>query len=123
MSEFEQNMKISRLAGALNILTETQSLELVKLDRPINYDVFAEKLTAVLEREDGKPDGQRDEGKVKILRTRLAQIENLNTVDKTYKPFFYFVLFDSNAATLQSTTAAFCNILEHEVELPSPRVF
>ena len=122
MSEFEQNLKISKLASALNILTETQSLELVKLDRPINYDDFAEKLSALLEREESKAEDERDENKIAIIQARLAQIENLNTLEKTYKPFFYFVLFDNNVSTLQSSAATFCSLLEHEVELPSPRL-
>ena len=122
MSTFEQNLKISRLADALNILTETQSLELVKLDRPINYDDFAQKLRTQIEREQEKPEGEQDKKRIEILTVRLQQIDNLNLQEKTYKPFFYFVIFDNNRGALESTTRAFVNILEGSVELPSPKV-
>lgn len=122
MSEFEQDLKISRFAGALNILTETQSLELVKIDRPINYDTYAETLIAQIEREKSKSEGEQDKDKIEILTVRLAQIQNLNTDDKTYKPFFYFVLLDNNESTLQSTVRTFVNILEGSIELPTVRV-
>ena len=49
MSEFEQNAKITRLANAINLLSETQTLDLVKIDRPVNYDAFIQDIKAQIE--------------------------------------------------------------------------
>ena len=115
MSEFEQNAKITRLANAINLLSDSQTLDLIKIDRPVNYDGFIAEISAQLEAENEKK--KKDKAKVQILETRLAQLQNLNSLEKTYKPYFYFVLYDGNLTALEATTSLLISALENEVEL------
>lgn len=112
MSGFEQNFKISNLAKAINNLSDTQEMQLIKLDRPINYDVMIERLETKIEQ-------SSDEKERELLSVRLNQLNNLNATDKTYKPFYYFVIYDTSEATLNSTCRAFIEQLEQAVELQS----
>ena len=93
MGEFEQNLKINNLANAINSLSETQELQLIKLDRPINYDKFIGNL-------DKKISTASNDLEKGLLQCRKEQLENLNADDKTYRPFYYFVIYDDNEKAL-----------------------
>jgi hypothetical protein len=110
MGEFEQNFKIRNLAKAINTLSDTQELQLIKLDRPINYDSFIEKLEEKISRE-------TDEMTKGLLEIRKEQLNNLNATDKTYKPFYYFVIYDNDETALNNVVKAFVTQLEQEVDL------
>ena len=49
LDEVEQNRRISAFAGAINSLGENAVMQIVKIDRPINYDEVAKQLFVKLE--------------------------------------------------------------------------
>lgn len=95
-SEWQQNACISAFAGLFNALSGDESAQLVKLDRPINFDEIAAltfgKLLAAGNGEDA--------AKKLILRSRLSQLDELNNVTKQYRPYYYIVLYSSSAQSL-----------------------
>ena len=93
LEEEVQNNYISAFAGALNSLSLTGTLQLVKIDRPINYDVSAQELFEKIQAEEEK--SNPDMAKLLILKSRLAQIDNLNNVTPQYRPFYYVVIYDA----------------------------
>lgn len=97
-SEWQQNEIISALARAFNCMTFGESAQIVKLDRPINFDEIAaltfDKLRAA---ENGD-----DAAKRLVLRSRLSQLDDLNNVNKQYRPYYYLVFYSATAQTLEA---------------------
>lgn len=92
LEENEQNNSISALAQALSGLSLTSTVQIVKIDRPINYDKTAQMLFEKIRAEESLP--KRNEAKLAILRSRLAQIDALNNVTPQFRPFYYVVVYD-----------------------------
>lgn len=94
LDEVEQNRRISAFAGAINSLGENAVMQIVKIDRPINYDEVAKQLFVKLElaRREYPPDA----AKIEILKSRLAQIDSLNNIAKQYRPYYYVVVYESD---------------------------
>ncbi len=95
---YEQNSRISAFANILNNLGENSFAQLVKIDRPINYDEAAAILFNKLEEELSKD--IQDEAQIHILKSRLAQIDSINNLEKQYRPYYYLVLYDKNKNNL-----------------------
>lgn len=91
LDEDEQNRRISAFANAINSLGETATIQIVKIDRPINYDEVSKNIFADLEvaRSIGT-----DRAKIAILESRLQQIDAMNNVEKQYRPYYYIVIYE-----------------------------
>lgn len=100
-SEWQQNEAITAFARALNCLQFGESAQIVKVDRPINFDEIAAKTFAKLR--DAQENG-KDSATQLILRSRLNQLDALNNVDKQYRPYYYLVLYSFDAASLAALT-------------------
>ena len=98
LDEFEQNMKISSFARALNNLGENTVMQLVKIDRPINYDEVAAGIFAKLEQ--ARNEKPVDKAKIVVLESRLAQIDGLNNLEKQYRPYYYIVVYENDKDSL-----------------------
>ncbi len=98
LDEAEQDRRVSIFASAFNGLGENSVLQLVKIDRAINYDDVAKGLFAKLEDERNK--NPRDSAKIAILESRLKQIDDLNNLAKQYRPFYYLVVYDNTKENL-----------------------
>ena len=98
LDEVEQNRRISAFAQVLNNMSETSTAQLVKIDRPINYDDVAARIFEKLEA--ARAEEQSDEAKIRILESRLSQIDGMNNVEKQYRPYYYLVLFEAERDTL-----------------------
>lgn len=96
-SEYRQNDMISALARAFNYLSFGESAQLVKIDRPINFDEISaltfDKLRAAQ---------NDDAAKQLILRSRLSQLDELNNVRKQYRPYYYIVFYSATLNTLET---------------------
>lgn len=98
LDESEQDRRVSIFASTINGLGENSVLQLVKIDRAINYDDVAKGLFAKLEDERNK--NPRDSAKIAILESRLKQIDDLNNLAKQYRPFYYLVVYDNTKENL-----------------------
>lgn len=97
LDEGEQNRRISVFANTLNSLGETATVQIVKIDRPINYDEVSANIFAQLEvaRAVGT-----DKAKIAILESRLTQIDEMNNVEKQYRPYYYIVIYENDREML-----------------------
>ncbi len=106
-AEYQQNEAISAFATVFNCLSDGESAQLVKIDRPINFDEIAaltfEKLNAA--------EIEGDAPKRLIMRSRLAQLDNINNVQKQYRPFYYLVLYSQSEQTLAALIESARNAL------------
>ena len=98
LDEYSQDFKVEQFAQILNRLTTEQQAQIVKIDRPINFDKIGDHVYNEIQECD-----KEDKVRQILLKSRLAQIDALNNMAKQYRPFYYFVLFDENKESLQTT--------------------
>lgn len=93
----QQDEIISAFAGVFNAMSMEDSAQIVKIDRPINYDEIArltyEKLNKI---------PTSDKARRLIMRSRLYQLDELNNINKTYRPFYYLVLYSPSLQMLEN---------------------
>ena len=98
----QQDTDIRYFASALKQLDETQSADLVKIDRPVTLDVWSKELFARLSENDKRGDDRRDI-RAGILRERIDAIDKINNVRKEYTSDYYFVIYGKNAEEVEQT--------------------
>ena len=98
----QQDTDIHYFASALKQLDETQSADLVKIDRPVTLDVWSKELFARLSENDGQGDDRRDI-RAGVLRERIDAIDKINNVRKEYTSDYYFVIYGKNAEEVEQT--------------------
>lgn len=96
LSEFQQNERIHAFACVFNTLAADESMQIVKVDRPIIFDDIAAATYAKLV----AADAGDDDAKKLILRSRIGQIDALNNLERQYRPFYYLVLYAPSRAAL-----------------------
>ncbi len=101
----QQNIDIDYLANALKMLDGTQVADIVKIDRPVNLDGFAQDLFQRLAERKESADGEEvREIKTAILRERIDRIDKMNNIRKQYLSDYYIVVYGRNELDLENTT-------------------
>lgn len=103
-SEWQQNETISTFAHAFNSLSVGEEAQIVKVDRPINFDEIAALTFSKLK-------NAEDPAKRLVMRSRLRQLDELNNVERQYRPYYYLVLYSATAQTLIALAEAILPIL------------
>ena len=100
---YQQDIDINYIANALKQLEGTQSVDIVKIDRPVNFDRFSselfERLSAIKESDDEQ---SVKEIKTDILSERIDRIDKLNNIRKQYLSDFYIVVYGKNEIDLEN---------------------
>ncbi len=101
----QQNIDIDYLANALKMLDGTQCADIIKIDRPVNLDNFAQDLFGRLAEMKESVDGEEvREIKTAILRERIDRIDKMNNIRKQYLSYYYIVVYGRNELDLENTT-------------------
>ena len=95
-SEWQQNEAITAFATVFNSLSLGESAQIVKVDRPINFDEISALTFSKLR----KVEKAGDQAKQLIMRSRLQQLDELNNIQKQYRPYYYLVFYTANVQTL-----------------------
>mgnify|MGYP003292470649 CR=1 FL=1 len=102
--EIQQDIDIDHLANAFKMLEETQSMDIVKIDRPVTLDKFSEELYGRLKtiRESFASDAVKEmrEG---ILSERIDRIDHMNNIIKQYASEYYAVVYGRDELDLENT--------------------
>lgn len=98
---YEQNAMITSVAKAFESINLTTVLQLVKIDRPINYDEVSAILFHKLDMAENEL--PRNEAKIAILKSRIDQIDALNNITQQYRPFYYIVVYENTKEMLMKT--------------------
>lgn len=100
----QQNIDINFFANALKQLDQNQCADIVKIDRPVNLDSFAEELFTKLAKV-SESDDYNDVKKIKtgILRERIDRIDKLNNIRKQYLSDYYIIVYGRNELDIEST--------------------
>lgn len=93
----KQNSDIQYLANALNLLDQTQSADIVKIDRPINLDQYSTQLFEKIK------SSQEEKIKKEILQERIDRIDRLNNIKKLYLSSYYLVVYGKEELDLENT--------------------
>lgn len=109
LNEYNQDNVITCFGNALRRLTETQTCEIVKINKALVLDNYAyqenKKYDNLL---DMMYDGQMTQAEVDarapIFEERVSFLEDKNRKNKIYKDFFYIVVFDRDVESLENTT-------------------
>ena len=119
----QQNNDIDYLANALKMLDGTQVADIVKIDRPVNLDGFAQDLFQRLAERKESADGE-EVAKIKtaILRERIDRIDKMNNILKQYLSDYYIVVYGRNELDLENTRESYCLYL-HSTPYPLLEVF
>ncbi|MDR2046654.1 MAG: ParA family protein [Clostridiales bacterium] len=96
LEEYSQDQKISIFERVIKLIDEGSSLDIVKIDRPLNLDAFSSALFKRVEE-------AADPVKRDILKARIEQIDRINNLDKQYRPFFYLVFYGNIEKNLLET--------------------
>ena len=99
----EQNTDINYFANALKQLDLTQCADLVKIDRPVNLDIFASDLFDKLSVINSLEDKETQKVRYNILRERIDRIDKLNNLKKQYLSDYYIVVYGKNETDLENT--------------------
>lgn len=112
---YAQNNKIEQFAKIINRLAPEQQAQIVKIDRPVNFDEIGNRVFSKIEKY------KEDVAQQVILKSRLAQIDTLNNFKKQYRPFYYLVFFDENKENLENLLS-FVKTSLQELGLPSEKL-
>ncbi len=92
---YEQDSDIATIALAINQLEINQELDLVKIDRPVNFDEFSKNLfDRIIDNKNNKK-SLVDKIKGELLKERIDAIDNLNNVFKQYQSDYYLVIYSN----------------------------
>lgn len=101
----QQNIDIDYFANALKMLDGTQCADIVKIDRPVNLDNFAQDLfDRLAEMKESVDEEEVKAIKTAILRERIDRIDKMNNIRKQYLSDYYIVVYGKNELDLENTT-------------------
>ena len=106
----------SGLGRVLRSLNAEYSANIVKIERPIQYDRYLDKEYDKLDAlrasyESGMITEEELQARVEVLYDRINQLRDLCYKDQVIDPFYYLVLFDSDKRQLENQVVSALNTL------------
>ncbi|MDR2560068.1 MAG: hypothetical protein LBC86_11095, partial [Oscillospiraceae bacterium] len=116
-SEMKQNNIIERVMGTILRGSGDMMVNLVKLDRPVNFDsciTSEERKVEQLEKSyaNGLFSDYEYECRIEVIRDRIEELKHINMNDKVVRGFYYLVLFDKNKDMLDSAASNAISLLK-----------
>lgn len=99
----EQDIDINYFSNALKQLEINQVADIIKIDRPINFDNFSNDIFEKIKNNKNENPNVITKIKGNILKERLHQIDYLNNVFKQYASDYYIVVYGGNKEELDIT--------------------
>ncbi len=108
LNEYKQNMLIETFANALRRLANNQNCSIVKESKAMIFDNYVymedKKYDALMEMKyDGEVKAEEVDARAGVFEGRVSQIEFMNRQEKTFKDYFYIVVFDKDKEALETT--------------------
>ena len=102
--EMQQDIDIDYFANAFKMLEETQSADIVKIDRPVTLDQFSEDLFERLKFiKQSNLSLDIKETRLKVLSERIDRIDEVNNIIKQYASDYYIVIYGKDELDLENT--------------------
>lgn len=108
LNEYKQNMLIETFANALRRLGNDQTCSIIKESKAMIFDNYIymedKKYDSLMEmRYDGEFKPEEVDARAGVFEGRVSQVEYMNRQEKTYKDYFYVVVFDKDREGLETT--------------------
>lgn len=102
--EQQQNIDIDYFANALKMLEETQSADIVKIDRPVTLDTFSSDLFNHLNnvKKSNLPPDIKDM-RANVLSERIDRVDQLNNILKQYASEYYLVIYGRDELDVENS--------------------
>ena len=102
--EQQQNIDIDYFANALKMLEETQSADIVKIDRPVTLDTFSSDLFNHLNnvKKSNLPPEIKDM-RANVLSERIDRVDQLNNILKQYASEYYLVIYGRDELDVENS--------------------
>ena len=102
--EQQQNIDIDYFANALKMLEETQSADIVKIDRPVTLDTFSCDLFNHLNnvKKSNLPPEIKDM-RANVLSERIDRVDQLNNILKQYASEYYLVIYGRDELDVENS--------------------
>ena len=118
LNEFKQNMLIETFANAIRRITDFQQAAIVKESKAMILDNYVyledKKYDALLELQyEGEITQKEVEARAGVFEGRVSRVEAMNRQEKVYKDYFYFVVFDKDKESLETTTDGIMSTLSN----------
>jgi len=107
-SQYRRNNAIENALGSiLRSIHPDFSVNIIKLDRPLYFDSYAEMEKKKIEDlrrsyENGVLKEDEFQARVEVIFDRINDLNSLNTDDRVVVPFYYIALYDKNASQLRN---------------------
>ena len=103
--EMQQDIDIDYFANAFKMLEETQSADIVKIDRPVTLDQFSEDLfERLMFIKQSNLSTDIKETRLNVLSERIDRIDEVNNIMKQYASDYYIVIYGKDELDLENTT-------------------
>ena len=108
LNEYKQNMLVETFANALRRVSNDQTASIIKVSKAMIFDSYVymedKKYDSLMEMKyDGEVKQEEVDARAPIFEGRVSQVEHMNRQEKTYKDFFYIVVFDKDKEALDTT--------------------
>lgn len=118
LNEFKQNMLIETFANAIRRITDFQQAAIVKESKAMILDNYVyledKKYDSLLELQyEGEITQKEVEARAGVFEGRVSRVEAMNRQEKVYKDYFYFVVFDKDKESLETTTDGIMSTLSN----------
>ena len=129
LNQYKQDMLMNTFANALRRLNNEQSASIVKINKAMILDEYIynedKKYDTLLDMQfEGQITREEVERRAGVFEERVAQLQEFNQQDKIYKDYFYFVVYDKDRETLESTVNGIMSTLMNSVTpLQSRRLY
>ena len=102
--EMQQDIDIDYFANAFKMLEETQSADIVKIDRPVTLDQFSEDLfERLMFIKQSNLSTDIKETRLNVLSERIDRIDEVNNIMKQYASDYYIVIYGKDELDLENT--------------------
>lgn len=118
LNEFKQNILIETFANAIRRITDFQQAAIVKESKAMILDNYVyledKKYDSLLELQyEGEITQKEVEARAGVFEGRVSRVEAMNRQEKVYKDYFYFVVFDKDKESLETTTDGIMSTLSN----------
>ncbi len=100
----EQDLDINYFSNALKQLEINQVIDIVKIDRPVNFDSFSNDLFNKIQENKKEPVNKINKIRGNILKERIDYIDNLNNIFKQYVSDYYLILYSNKKSEIEMST-------------------
>lgn len=126
LNEYKQELVMDTFANAMRRLSDTQSMNIIKLPKAVIYDSYIneedKKYELLLEAQyAGEIKPEEVDARSPVFSGRVSFVEALNRQSRVFKDFFYLVVYGKDKEALETTVEGMISTLQTAVTAVNSR--